>query len=135
VNGEEHSAKGSDIVELRLQVETLTSLVLELRAELAGHRAAIREEIVTRRIAVADDDEFERIVLVAGPSHGTVSVSGRSVDAGALVELFANDVDGRAHVGVAITEAGDVVSVFELLEGADVRLWIDSPRRAGDPPA
>ena len=111
------------VAALRRRIEEVASAVVELRAELDAHRAALRSELVTCRLAVADADGFERIVLVAEPGHGSVAVNGRSVGAGSMVELFADDVDGRAHVGVALSESGEIVSVLELLAGTPARLW------------
>lgn len=121
------------VAALRRRLDELASAVDGLRADFDAHRAALRYEVVTSRLAVTDPDGFERIVLVADVGHGSVAVNGRSVGAGSTIELFANDVEGRAHIGVALTEAGDVVSVLELLAGTPVRLWIGPDDQDGAP--
>ena len=117
---------------LQRRVEELASAVGELRAELDAHRVALRGGLVTGRLAIVGSDGFERVVVVAEGDHGSVAVNGRSVGTDSAVELFANDVDGRAHVGVALTESGDVVSVWELLEGSTARLWVAPDRHDGE---
>jgi hypothetical protein len=135
VNGHDHVPVEPGVAELAQRVDELTSEVAALRADLDVHRASLGRGLRTQRVAVVDGDGFERIVLVASPGHGSVAVNGRSLAAGSVVELFANDVDGRAHVGVALTEAGDVVSVLEALEGADARLWVEPRDDRGGPSA
>lgn len=95
--------------------------------ELVELRRALGEEVRTRRVVVVEDDGFERIVLGAAARFGHVTVQARSAGGEpACVELFANDRinGGGAHVGVALSDAGDVAAVLELIVGRLPELWI-----------
>jgi hypothetical protein len=109
------------------RIDDLAARVDELRADIAALRASLREEVRTRRVVI-EREGFERVVISSENGFGQVAVFGRTGDADSTcVELFATDpVDGDGtHVGVAITETGEVTAAFELLEGRGARLWTD----------
>ena len=74
-------------------------------------------------------DGFARIVLTANDTSGQVTVHARSPEVVTCAELFANDQSLAAapHVGVALTEEGNVVGVLELVGGEPADLWM-APR-------
>ena len=106
----------------------LSDAVQCLRDEVAGLRDGIAREVRTERVVVVEPGGFERIELTARARFGHVTVRGRTPDgASSCAELFATDpVDGDgAHVGVALTAAGDVVAMLDVLEGGAGQLWFD----------
>ncbi|MFI5053016.1 MAG: hypothetical protein ACHQDE_01530 [Acidimicrobiia bacterium] len=108
------------------RIQEVFAALRALRADLDAHRAALEREVHTERVVIRTRDGFVRIVLTADDDTGQITVHARSGDGATCAELFANDRDvgGRAHAGLALTEAGNVVSVLELLEGEGVDLWI-----------
>jgi hypothetical protein len=101
----------------------------QLRQEVAALRAAISTEIRTRRVTVVEPDGFERIVLEAQGRFGSIAVRTRSKAAPTEAGLFGNDpIDGDgSHVGIALTDQGDVVAAFEVLQGREAVLWTEPP--------
>ena len=120
--------------ELDRRIQEVDDALHELRADLQAYRAALEHELRTEKLVIRTRDGFARIVLATDESTGQITVHARSGSEAVSVELFANDRDvgGRAHTGLALTEAGNVVSVLELLEGEGADLWIASD---GDHPA
>lgn len=114
---------------LHRRLDELTAIVSLLRDELEAHRAGHRQELVTTRLVVAAEGGLPRIELIATPDRSTLTLRARPSEPSTCVELFAADADGRAHVGVALTDSGDVVSVLEVLEGSRPRSWTDPDRR------
>jgi hypothetical protein len=113
------------------RLDDIETALRVLSADLRALRGALRRELRTRRIVVVEDDGFERVVVSTRGGFGYVAVCGRDGVGGATcVELFANDpvdVDG-AHVGMAVSDHGDVVAALDALEGHRPRLWIDTDR-------
>lgn len=105
-----------------------------LGRQLEALRDALGRELRTRRIVVEEEDGFERVVISARGAFGFVAVqaraSVRSDDRGATsAELFANDAvdaDGP-HVGVSLSDRGDVVATVDRLEGHRARVWLADP--------
>jgi hypothetical protein len=126
-------AEEPDVVSLRRRVDELLAALVGLRHDFEQFRESVGRGVATSRLAIVTDDGFERIVLTSGAQHGSVAVRARSVLTAAVVEVFANDVDGRAHVGVALSEGGDVVSVLDLFEGEGARLWVVPDDDVGPP--
>jgi hypothetical protein len=109
-------------------LDELGRQVAILRDELDALRVELAHELRTQRVTVVDDDGFERITLRSHGHHGQVGVHGRG-DPGrsTTVELFANDpTDGDgAHVGLALSDGGDVLAVFDVLHGSEARVRIE----------
>ena len=89
--------------------------VERLLLELIEHTA---QEVRTRRVAVVEDDGFERVVLQAHGSHGEITVAARGDRRGATAaELYAHDPsegDG-ATAGVTLICDGDLQWTRDLL--------------------
>jgi hypothetical protein len=78
---------------------------------------------------VVEDDGFERIVLGAHDRFGHITVLSRtSPGASTLAELFADDaVEAEgAHVGMALTDRGDVVASLDVTHDQAPRWWSES---------
>ena len=85
---------------LHRRVEGLAAEVAGLRQELESDRDALRREVVTERVVVASPDGFARVVLVATPDHGHVTVHSRTTRAEpTCIDVFANDLDGTRPRG------------------------------------
>jgi hypothetical protein len=83
--------------------------------ELIEHTA---QEVRTRRVAVVEDDGFERVVLEANDTHGEVTVTARGGHNGTTAaELYAHDpTEGNtATAGVTLVRDGDLRWVRDLL--------------------
>jgi CBS domain-containing protein len=96
--------------------------VERLLLELIEHNA---QEVRTRRVAVIEDDGFERVVLGANGTHGEVTVTAREGrNAATAAELYAHDPtegDGST-AGIALVRDGDLQWTRDLLSapgGAD----------------
>jgi hypothetical protein len=79
------------------------------------------DELRTRRLVIVDADGADRIVLEAGPTHGSVLVRAAGGDGTVGVELYAVDpieADGP-EVGLALVVDGDVVGGLHLLARPD----------------
>jgi hypothetical protein len=102
--------------------------VHRLRDAVDTYRAALSDEVRTRRLVVVDRGGFERIVAEGGVDHAHLSVRARATGPGSTkVELFADDpLDGDpTHVGVALGRGGDVVASFEVASRGEPLLWLD----------
>jgi hypothetical protein len=111
----------------RESVPALREAVDQLRRQLHELEESIAAEVVTRSIVVADDDGLPRVVIRATGSFGNIEVFARSDLGGpSSAELFASDAaDGEGpHLGVALTERGDVVAIFEALGGEAPTVWL-----------
>ncbi len=89
--------------------------VERLLLELIEHNA---QEVRTRRVAVIEDDGFERVVIQANGTHGEVTVTARGGRNGTTAaELYAHDpTDGdAATAGVTLVRDGDLRWVRDLL--------------------
>ncbi len=117
------------------RLDNLTAAVESLRVEIAVLRRGLGREIRARRIVVVDDDGFERVVIAAEPGFGYVTVHARAQpERSTTAELFANDrTNGSGpHVGVALSDAGDVTATLEVVHGEPARLWLgDEPPETG----
>jgi len=88
-----------------------------LRIEVAALRAALHEEVRTRRVVVVDASGRPRVVLDVAPGHAAVRVDAEGGDPS--VELYAVDAieaDGP-EVGLALVVDGDVVRTFRRRVG------------------
>jgi len=112
-------------------VRDLVERVGALSAELADLRTSLASEVRTRRVVVVEEDGFERIILGARDRFGHVTVVSRTPPgASTIAELFANDpvdADG-ANVGVALTDAGNVVATLDVADDRAPRLWTSDGR-------
>ncbi len=89
--------------------------VERLLLELIEHNA---QEVRTRRVAVIEDDGFERVVIQADGAHGEVTVTARGGRNGTTAaELYAHDpTEGdAATAGVALVRDGNLRWVTDLL--------------------
>jgi hypothetical protein len=105
----------------------LSGAIDQLRRELHELAASIALGVHTRELVVTGADGIPRIVISATDSRGSVEIFGRSGPGDlSSVELFGSDAIGGAgvHVGVALTERGDVVAICEALSGDDPLVWI-----------
>ena len=87
-------------------------------SKLIEHNA---QEVRTRRIAVIEDDGFERIVLEANGTHGEITVAARGDGGGVTAaELYAHDPsDGDSSTaGVTLVRDGDLRWTRAYLLGA-----------------
>lgn len=110
----------------RLSIEDRVTACEQLLAELRAGRAAFD------RICVRGPDGRVRVVLDTADGHAVLRLSARE-DSLCCVELFALDAcDGEgAHIGIAFTRDGDVVSELGFVGAAEPRLWINElPRKA-----
>jgi hypothetical protein len=74
-------------------------------------------ELRARRIVLVDEAGVERIVLEAGPRHGSIQVRPAPGQAHTAVELYAVDAieaDGP-EIGLALVVDGDVVDGLRVL--------------------
>lgn len=111
------------------QLRDLHQLVTQLAGEVADLRAELASEVRTHRLVVVEDDGHERVVIASRGHYGHLMVRGRSPEGrSTAVELFANDPsDGDgANVGLALTDDGDVVALFDVTQGGTPAIWITS---------
>lgn len=116
---------------LRARLTALEDGVAEVRSQLGRLRRQLGEEVLTRRLVVAESDGFERVILEGSTSFGAVTVRARSAGSGTVaVDLFAADSrDGEpAHIGVALIDAGDVVAAVDALSGRPAVVWAQVER-------
>ena len=98
--------------------------VHELRAEIDALRAALAEEVTTRRLVVADPDGFARVRITAAGDHGHVVVrtrptGGAGDGAPTQADLFALDAEpddpaDAPSVGLDLTRHGDPATRLAL---------------------
>jgi hypothetical protein len=108
------------------RLDQLEQALDDLRARLERIRAHLGAEIRTGRLVIVEGDGFERVVLDAGGHHGAVTVRARTSSTRSVaVEVVAADArDGdRAHVGVALLDAGDVVAAVDVQSGRPAMIW------------
>lgn len=125
-----HALPGQSRDELAARIIDLSAQLNDLRAEVSELRGQLSAEVRTRSLAVVDDDGFERVVVDSREAFGAVSVYSRSAPGRTTcVELFANDaIDGDgAHVGLSITDDGEVVATLEVLHGHIAQLHFEHP--------
>ena len=106
---------GSGPESLSVRIDAVERLLLELLEHTA-------QEVRTRRLAVIEDDGFERVVLEAGGSHGEITVAARGDGRGATAaELYAHDASegDEATAGVALVRDGDLRWTHDLLAHPD----------------
>lgn len=115
-------------------IERVAAEVAAVREELRRLQERQAEVVRTRRLVVEDADGFERVVVAGRGRYGHLTVSARApVGRSVCAELFANDpLEGSgAHVGVALSDGGDVVSAFEVAEGRRPVMWVDATGHGG----
>ena len=106
---------GSGPESLSVRIDAVERLLLELLEHTA-------KEVRTRRLAVIEDDGFERVVLQADGTHGEVTVAARGEGGGATAaEMYAHDPsDGDgATAGVTLVRGGDLQWTRDLLAHRD----------------
>jgi len=92
--------------------------VAQLRADVEGLRAALADEVRTRRVVVEDEHGNERVLITGGQTYGSVCVRALDPpqDGVVTIELFAVDsIDADPpEVGLAITVGGTTVPGMSL---------------------
>ena len=102
---------GTDDNTLSTRVDAIELLLLQIIEHTA-------QEVRTRRVAVIEDDGFERVVLQANGTHGEVTVTARGgPNSTTAAELYAHDpTEGdAATAGIALVRDGDLQWVTDLL--------------------
>jgi hypothetical protein len=120
------------------ELERVAAEVAAVREELRDLQARQVESVRTRSLVVVDADGFERVVIAGRGRHGHLTMNARAPEGRSVcAELFANDpAEGAgAHVGVALSVAGDVVSAFEVMQGRRPSMWVESTGHPGRGPA
>jgi len=127
------STQDGDLRPLHQRVAELEVELRSARDELARLRVSLSAEVRTRRLVIATESGFERIVAEGSHDGGFLRVRGQPHDGRSrVVELFAHDpADEATSVGLALGDGGDIVAVLEVTPDNPPVLWL-APGTPGD---
>lgn len=100
-----------DTKTLSERVDAVERLLLHLIEQIS-------HEVRTRRVAVIEDDGFERVAIEATGTRGGLTVSARGgIGCGTAAEIYAHDASegDSATAGVALVRDGDIEWTADLL--------------------